>query len=400
MNNVLRVSVFYGSETVDPAFHQVLANLENVELLTEARDLETFLTHYRENPPDLALVHLNELTKVPEWLEPLLARLPRPQVAVCSQSRDPDFLIPLMAMRPGGFLPLPLNPDDLLRFMEHLFAERERPAIAGPSQILSVITTKGGGGATAVATNLGIALAEILPGGVILLDLARPFPHVGQFLDLKSQHNIKDLADSSGLLDPLFMQKVIQKHKSGLDILLGYPNYYLESRAFPELPSLEKIFQTLRLSYQWIVIDLGGWLDPLYFRVLQKTDQIMLLLQLTVPDLQNLKTIQILFRDLNIEDSKVNLVVNNYTKDYTLLGLRDVEKICKKPVYFTLPHDYLPLMEAINQGVPLGEAAPRSKLWRQLQALAKKLVEEQVKSAKGATKGGTHGNGLFHRLFL
>ena len=94
------------------------------------------------------------------------------------------------------------------------------------------------------------------------------------------------------------MQKVIQKHKSGLDILLGYPNYYLESRAFPELPSLEKIFQTLRASYQWIIIDLGGWLDPLYFRVLQKSDEILLLVQLSVPDLQNLKTFEALFRDI------------------------------------------------------------------------------------------------------
>jgi pilus assembly protein CpaE len=400
MNSLFKVCVLYGSGTPDTALRQVLSGMDNVKLLRESQDLETFLAQYQETPPDLVLVDLEEKTQIRDWLEPLLARLPHSQVVVCSKSRDPDFLIPLMSLRPGGFLPLPLNPDEFLRHLERLAAEREKPSHPGGGRTLAVTSTKGGGGVTSVATNLAIALASILPGEVILMDLARPFPHVGQFLDLKSQHNIKDLADSTGSLDPLFMQKVIQKHKSGLDILLGYPNYYLESRAFPELPSLDKIFQTLRASYQWIIVDLGGWLDPLYFRVLQKSDEILLLVQLSVPDLQNLKIFESLFRDLDIEEGKVKVVVNHYTKDYRLLGLKDVENICRKPVYFTLPHDYISLMESINQGIPLGEAAPRSKLWRQLLELAKDLVERAPKAAKtGTANNGAQRKGIFQRFF-
>jgi len=400
MKILFKVSVFYGSGTPDTALRQVLSGMDNVKLLREAQDLETFLTQYRETPPDRVLVDLDEMTQIPDWLEPLLARVPRSQVVVCSKSRNPDFLIPLMALRPGGFLPLPLNPDELLRHLERLATERETPSQPGAGRILAVTSTKGGGGVTAVATNLAIALAGILPGEVILMDLARPFPHVGQFLDLRSQHNIKDLAASTGSLDPIFIQKVILKHKSGLDILLGYPNYYRESHAFPELPSLEKIFQTLRASYQWIIVDLGGWLDPLYFRVLQKTDEILLLVQLSVPDLQNLKTFMALFRDLDINDSKVKVVVNHYTKDYSLLGLKDVENICRKPVYFTLPHDYISLMESINQGVPLGESSPRSKLWRRLAELARDLVARSKKAAKtGTAKDRAYYASLFHRFF-
>jgi pilus assembly protein CpaE len=221
---------------------------------------------------------------------------------------------------------------------------------------------------------------------------------VGQFLDLKSPHTIKDVADSSGSLDPIFFQKIVQKHKSGLDILLGYPNYYLDSRGFPDFPALDKILQNLRSSYQWICLDLGSWLDPLYFRLLQKADQLLLLTQLTVPDLQNLKAIKVLFRELNIEDQKVKIVVNNYTKDYSL-GLKDVETIGRQPVFTTIPHDYLTLMEAINQGIPLGEAAPRSKLWRRLLEMAKNLVEEQAQQNAKVKTAAPH-NGLFHRLFL
>ncbi len=51
----------------------------------------------------------------------------------------------------------------------------------------------------------------------------------------------------------------------------------------------------------------------------------------------------------------------------------------ENPSIFTLPHDYISLMESINQGIPLGEAAPKSKLWRQLLELAKDLVERAAK---------------------
>ena len=103
---------------------------------------------------------------------------------------------------------------------------------------------------------------------------------------------------------------------------------------------------------------------------------------------------------MDIDDSKVKVVVNHYTKDYRLLGLKDVENICRKPVYFTLPHDYISLMESINQGISLEEASPRSKLWRQLVELAKIMVERAPKSAKnGTAKGGANHKGLFQRFF-
>jgi pilus assembly protein CpaE len=397
----LKVSVLYVSGTPDPAIPQVFSGLDNVKLLRETRDPGSLMAQYRNESPDLVLLFMNGLDGIPEWLDPLLSRLPRSEVVFCSDSSDPGLLIQIIKMRPGGFMPLPLNPKELQGHFKRVKAERQISSPLGLGRTLAVVSAKAGLGATTVATNLAIALAELHPGEILLMDLARPFPHVGHFLDLKSQCNIKDLADNTGGWDPLFMQKVIQKHKSGLDILLGSPSYDPESRGFPELPALEKIFQTLRASYQWIIIDLGGWLDPLYFHVLQKSDEILLLVQLSIPDLQNLKSFEALFRDLDIDDAKVKVVVNHYAKNYSLLGLKDVESICRRPVYFTLPHDYISLMGSINQGVPLRESAPRCKLCRSLKELAKLLADEQapkIKKLPAAKPGAVH-YGLLHRLF-
>jgi Flp pilus assembly CpaE family ATPase len=88
-------------------------------------------------------------------------------------------------------------------------------------------------------------------------------------------------------------------------------------------------------------------------------------------------------------------LVNHYTKDYSL-GLKDVELICGQPIFTTLPHDYLPLIEAINQGLALGELAPRSKLWRKLKGIATELVAERKRLTEKEVSARP---GLLRRLF-
>jgi pilus assembly protein CpaE len=279
--------------------------------------------------------------------------------------------------------------------VERVRAERlrERSAEGGQGQVIVVAGTKGGVGTTFISTNLAVALARRFPGRVLLADLARPFPHVGQFLDLKATHTIMDLMHSADKLDPIFVEKTVQQHKSKLDVLLSSPEYDLEASRFTDIRALNNILTLLRSSYRWVVIDLGFWLDTLYNTLVQEADQVLLVTELTVPALHNLKKLKNLYHSWGLEEAKVNVVVNRFEKDYTL-GLRDLENIFRRPALATLPSEYASLIEAINQGVPLEEVAPRSKLWRRVEDLAAKIVElGQLKTGIQEKKG------LLARLF-
>jgi pilus assembly protein CpaE len=390
----INVSVLNGSQSPDPVLPETLRNFDNLRLLKGAEDPETFLTLHKTKPPDLVLVELNGKGVIPGWLEPLIERLPRSEVMVCSPSRDPDFLIQITKLRSGGFIPLPLNREDFLATLERLRI-KEGNTDAGQGQVLAVSGTRGGVGTTSAATNLAVALAELLKGGVLLVDLARPFPQVGQFLDLKSAHTIMDLVESPNSLDPMFIQKVVQKHKSGLEVLLGHPSYHLNSHTFTDFPVPDNICAALRAAYDWIVVDLGAWLDKAYIQMLQEADQVLLITELTVPDLQNLKFHKAMWRDWNIDDSKVKILVNHYVKHSSLV-LKDLENFCSQPAFATLPHDYPALLEAINQGIALGELMPRSRLWRSLKDLAATLVDEWQSQSE---KPGAARQGMLRRLF-
>jgi pilus assembly protein CpaE len=371
----INVSILYANGTPDPAYREVFSSLPGLKLLQEARDPETFLTKHQEVSPDVALVDMDGTNTIPDWLEHLISRLPQTEVVVCAHSRDPDFLIRIMKLRIGGFLPLPLNRQELAATLEQVRAAKIKDHEPSSSQILTVTGTKGGVGTTSFATNLAVALAEMAPGDVILVDLARPFPHVGQFLDLESKHTIRDLMESANSLDPMFVKKIVARHKSDLDVLLNQPDYNLASPMVPDFNAMSKIFATLRSSYSWVVVDLGSWLDLLHIRVLQESDQILLVTELTVPNLQNARVIRTLFQEWGLDDQKLKLLVNHYAKHYAL-GLNNLENIFGKPALYTFPHQYHPIVEAINQGEPLWESAPRSKLWQRLKELAAELVAQ------------------------
>jgi pilus assembly protein CpaE len=394
-SRTINVSVLYGTGIQDPGYREVLQTIDNLRLLHEAKDPETFWAQQQEEPPDLVLVDLNGSGLVPDWLASLIKRLPKSEVMVCSHSRDVDFILRIMKLRPGGFLPLPLNREEVRSTLK-LVQSRLREESGSPRcQILAVTGTKGGVGTTSVATNLAVALTESNAGKVVLVDLARPFPHVGQFLDLKCEHTIKDLMAGADALDPLFLKKIVQRHKSKLEVLLSYPDYHLNSKEPPDFNAMCKIFAALRASYQWVVVDLGSWLDMFYLRVLQKADQALLVTELTLPDLQNAKVIKSLFLDWDLDGHKVKVLANHFAKHYAL-GLKNLESIFTDSTFYTLPHDYHPLMEAINQGEPLAEVAPRSRLWRSLKEIAAELVGQNQAEGERQVEAGS---GLLRKIF-
>lgn len=384
----LTVSVLSGPDSPDPGLADLLPRVPVLKLLHEATDPQTFLEQHRERAPDLVLVNLNGHAGVPGWLEELISRFPRSEFLVCSQSRDPDFLIRIMKLRVGSFLPLPLQAEEVKEVAARVLAEREKERAGGSrGNLVAVTGAKGGVGVTTVAVNLAVALAERQSGSVLLVDLARPFPQVGQFLDLKSAHSIMDLAHTADKLDPLFVEKTVVHHPAGLDVLLSTPDFDLDNPVFAAPGELAKVLAALKGLYTWVVADAGTWLDSYCLRILQEAEQVLLLTELTVPHLQNLRRIRGLYRAWDLELDKVRVVVNRYEKDYTL-GLKDLEKVFGQPAFATLPSDFPALVDAINQGEPLATVARRSRLWRRLKELAERLEEVVRPPETQPAKGG------------
>jgi len=376
----LTISVLLASGQPQPGIQEILESMPQLEILGFSVDPENFLTEHQEELPDLLLVEMDGSGMVPEWLAVLTEALPQTAVLLCSHNRDPDFLIRAMQVGVREFLPLPLNREDLGAAVNRLWLARRRLQ-SGDSQrgqVIVVTGHKGGVGATTMAVNLAVALTELLSERVALMDLGRPFPDVATFLDQEVNYSIIDLVHNLSNLDQSFVQRIMQHYGKRLAILHGCQDFKEQDHI--ELEAVERILSILRSLYRCIVVDLSHWLDDLFLQAVMEADLVLLLTGLTVPDLRNLKKLWPMFREWNLGQGKVKVVLNRYEKGNGL-QLRDIEQIIHQTVFHTLPNDYFALMDALNQGSPLATTAPRSKLWRGVEQLAMKIKGDSPREA-------------------
>jgi pilus assembly protein CpaE len=293
-------------------------------------------------------------------------------VLLCSKRIDQDFLLKAMRLGVREVVPLPLNQEELEKALDRVLASKKRlsEATSEAGKVLVVTGNKGGVGATAIAVNLSLALARMQSGPVILVDLGRPYPDVGNFLDRESMYSVFDLIQNQANLDQTFLEKTIQVYEKNFSLMHGIADFSDQDAI--SLEGLKKVFTLLKSNYRWVVVDLSHWLDELFLQVLQDADLALMLVELTVPDLRNLGHLWPLLRNWMQVQEKIKLVINRHDRSNGL-SVGNLEQVLKQKSYWTLPSDYENLNEAINRGVPLANVAPKSRLWSSLEGLAHQL---------------------------
>jgi pilus assembly protein CpaE len=368
----LTVLVLVGSKSSSGEIRKQLETFPRVKILTTPGDPEDFIFR-GEIKPDCIMADLQGLTELPAWLAQLTQRFPHTPVMVCSDNSERQFLIRAMQLGVREFLALPLVRTELEVALERVFvAQTKRLAEqAGAGKVVAVSSLKGGVGVTSVAVNLAVALAENYPERVALVDLGRPFPDVANFLHQPKKASLLDLLENQDHLDPSFIMGAMQFHNAKMAVLHGCSNF--KGLDLMKPAALEKIWGNLRQLFTWTVVDLGHWLDEVYLSTANAADRVILLTELTIPDLHHLRELWILFREQGLKMDRVSVVVNRYNS-HNGVGLKDLESINHQPVFCTLPSDYKTISESINLGVPLAEKSPKSKLYRSLQGLAEELI--------------------------
>jgi pilus assembly protein CpaE len=379
----LTIAIIFDDSSDLPAVTEIFNNLPQASVMDQFSSVQDFFQHPQKTPPDSVLVLLNGGATPPGWIEDLILKFPQVAVLLCSKRIETDFLMRAMQMGVKEFLPFPLSQENMEAALRRIQLTKQRLFGAPKGRVVAVCGHKGGIGTTTVAINLAVALAEIQPDRCALVDLGRPFPDVGIFLDRKEGYSLKDVIVNLDDLDQTFFQKIMQPLGPNLEILYGISDF--EEQDNLDADGLAKMFTILRSLYKFIVVDIGHVFDELFFRMFQEADLVLLMTDLNVPNFYNLRKIWPLMRDWDPEQQKIKVVVNRKNPGNGLL--RELEAILKEPPFAILPSDYLPLIEAINQGVPLSQVGPRSKLARAVKKLAQKIIVSQASEDEPVQEG-------------
>ena len=130
---------------------------------------------------------------------------------------------------------------------------------------------------------------------------------------------------------------------------------------------------SLKCTSEHVVVDMPRNIDEFNAQIISRASRIVLVVQQSLPHVQDATRWQQLLRDqLGISSDNLLVLVNRYNKRAEI-ELADIEKALPGSEIVTVPNQYKEVSESINLGIPMYEYARHSAVSRALVALQSRL---------------------------
>lgn len=245
-------------------------------------------------------------------------------------------------------------------------------------RVITVLAPKGGAGKTAVATNLGVALAARDQGNVAIVDLDLTFGDVGQTLGLRPDHTIADLATTQGGVTATTV-KVFLTSRGERTYVLCAPDTPEMGEKVPEFV-IERTIRLLAGEFEFVVIDTSAGLSEVTLAAIEQSSDLILLCDLSVSALRGLQKEIEALDVLGLHTATRHFVLNRADSRVDITP-DQAAAIVRMPIDVEIPSSRaVPL--AMNHGVPVVEEAPRTPVARALDSLADRFAAAPVRTRR------------------
>lgn len=308
------------------------------------------------------------------------------RVIVLSDKPDVDLVIRAMRVGASDFLALPLIKEEFFEVLNKIYCDLNliKPK-KSKCRVITVYSNKGGVGKTSIATNLALELAKITKENVALIDLNFQLGDITTFLDLKPSFNISYMLQNLDKINEDFLLSTLEKYKDTSLYVLADPPYFKQVDDVSS-KDITKLFNILRDTFSYVVVDTSGGFDSKAMTALENSDLVFLATIVNLPAIRNCQRCLELFEKLGFEEDKVQVLINRYMENDEIKA-EDVEEVLGKKLYWKIPNNYFTMMSAINKGVPVCDINPDSNVALSYKNLAL-MVSDSVYRKKFGNKLG------------
>jgi pilus assembly protein CpaE len=326
---------------------------------------------------------LNDINALAEVCEPGTV------VIAAGQVNDVRLYRDLVASGIQDYLLKPLHPDALREAFGHAQVMLNAPKIAEavvdrPHSAIAVIGTRGGVGASTIATSLAWLLAEREKRSTALLDLDVHFGTGALTLDLEPGRGLTDAIENPSRIDGLFIERAMVKATEKLAVLSA------------EAP-INTPLMTDGAAFEATVVDLPRGMLVQHPQLISDIQAAIVVTELTLAAARD--TIRILsWLKSNAPQTHVTVVANRVHASGQLeISRKDFEGSIERKIDFLIPFDQKLAAQAAKLGKPLAEAGKNSKTIAPVLDLTRHVLnigEELVASKEGVKSAGAKGKSL------
>ncbi|MBA3813215.1 MAG: AAA family ATPase [Alphaproteobacteria bacterium] len=248
------------------------------------------------------------------------------------------------------YLLTPLFSEILERTLQSMLSGKAQ--VEGKStksgKIIACMGSRGGVGATFIASNLAAMLSMEKLRRVVLIDLDLYFGTLSLNFDLKPSFGLREVFESPGRIDQVFIDRLLVPVNQRLFLLSSEEP--LQEKIQYKIEGLEELLTYLSKQFHYVIVDIPHYFNEFISTMLLKAN-IMLLI--TEPSVANLRDAGRLTHYLNLEGGvDRSIIVMNKSGQYkkSELGLEEFEKNLKNKINHTILYNNLLPLEFLNQG--------------------------------------------------
>ena len=267
---------------------------------------------------------------------------------------------------------------EALGFVEQIQAQRGDDGRAKPKtkigKVVTIMSPKGGAGKTMTTTNTALTLAGWGdPERVVILDADLQFGDVCISLQVDPKHTIVDVARDIDKLDEELLASLLARHSSGMRVLSAPLEPSLADEVSTQV--VVKTIGMLKRMFDYIVIDTAPFLDEPVLSILERSDVVLLVVDMDLPSVKNAKLALDTLRLIKFPFEKINLILNRVNSK-ARLDIDELERSLGLEVMAAISSDKL-VPRAVNEGEPVVSLYPRSRVALDLRSVARLAVDEE-----------------------
>lgn len=343
---------------------------------------------------------LNDINSLAEVCEPGTIVIASGQVNDVRLYRD------LVSSGIQDYLLKPLSPDMLRDAFNHAQLLLNAPKVVEaanehPHCSVAVIGTRGGAGASTVATSLAWLMSERERRSTALLDLDVHFGTGALALDLEPGRGLTDAIENPSRIDGLFIERAMVRASEKLAVLSAEAP--ITTPVVTDGGAFFQLQEEMRAAFECTVVDLPRHMLVSHPQLMNKVQTVVVVTELTLAAARD--SIRLLsWLKSNAPEAQVLVLANKVQPAVQLeISRKDFETSIERKIDYVVPFDQKLAAQAAKLGKPLVEAGKTSKTVAALGEIVTHLcfiTEDETSSSKGRRRGkaGTSLMGKFADL--